>query len=214
MKPISLDNLTTAHAERISHPGSKLALRKLDPTTYVLCDPISEAPLYGFTTIALSPFLNSNEREILDVQLIELRTKYGAPAIKSMELRLKLTDGWTATLTAMDNVFIALKSRQTAPDLSYFDTPKDAFGIPAAPPFTSMLLTGRLVDRIDLISDGINPEYLVRNLWCEYQLVLEASFETAAQMEIDGEHMKFAIKEYSNGLVLFDISTPPNLNNK
>lgn len=214
MKPISLDNLTTAHAERISPPGSKLALRKLDPTTYVLCDPISEAPLYGFTTIALTPFLNSNEREILDVQVVEVVTKYGAPSPKGMELRLKLTEGWTATLTALDNIFIALKSRQTAPDPSYFNTPSDAFKTPQIPPFTSMLLTGRLVDRIDLVAGDSSPEYLVRNLWREYQLVLEATFETATQMEIDGEHMKFAIKEYSNGLVLFDIAAPPNLNNK
>lgn len=198
-----------AKAKTLTSPNSSLSLKQLDPLTYFISDPISGTPLYAFKSVSLSPFLCGNQREILDAQVVVIRTKYGQPLPQNVELRLKLTDGWTATLTELGNIFIAHKSRQSSPDPSYFHTPVDAFRTPSTPPFTSMLLSGRLVDRIEFIAGDSSPEYFIRNLWCEYQLILEAKFETAVQMEIDGEHMRFAIKEFSNGFVLFDTCTTP-----
>jgi hypothetical protein len=84
--------------------------------------------------------------------------------------------------------------------------PHQIWDIPRKVPYSLMLMTHRLVDRINEIGkEQQQMLQLVYMIWRDYRLEIDCELSTGEKISIDGEFLKYTAKRFSNELVLFDL---------
>lgn len=206
MNKIDLKTLNWANAQVISKGCSKIQLMRISPMTFILYDQKNRTPMIAFESPALAYFDDQNHEDIHEVFMVDQHVTLGGNAQTIPEVHLILADKKLVILTEHDRLYIATEQKTKISDLSSLFSPYKMWGIEPKAPYAFMLLTERLVDYIDDISEEGQQQQLVYVIWRDYELERRKDPESEAKLLIAGEFTSFSAKPFNKFLVVFDLT--------
>lgn len=205
MKNLDLTQLNWANSKVISKGASRIKLMHIPPMTFVLYNPKTRTPLVAIESPALTYFNDQPHEEIHDVFMVEQQVILGGNAQTVSEIHLILADKTLIILTDHDRLYIAKEQKTKIRELSSLYSPYKMWGIEPKAPYAFMLLTDRLVDYIDDISEEGQQQQLVYVIWRDYDLAQRKGSDPENKLVIDGEFTRFTAKKFNKVLVVFDL---------
>ncbi|CAA6679296.1 MULTISPECIES: hypothetical protein [unclassified Lentimonas] len=206
MNKIDLKTLNWANAQIISKGAARTQLMRIPPMTFILYDQKAKKPLIAFESPSLAYFHDHNNEDIHEVFMVTQHVTHDCIARTLSEVHLTLADQTLVILTEFDRLFIAREQRTKVHELSSLNSPYKMWGIEPKAPYAFMLLTERLVDYIDDISEEGQQQQLVYVIWRDYELERRKDPESDARLVIDGEFIRFSAKRFNTVLVVFDLT--------
>lgn len=206
MNKIDLKTLNWANAQVISKGCSKIQLMRISPMTFILYDQKNRTPMIAFESPALAYFGDQNHEDIHEVIMVDQHVTLGGNAQTISEVHLILADKKLVILTEHDRLYIATEQKTKISELTSLFSPYKMWGIELKAPYAFMLLSERLVDYIDDISEEGQQQQLVYVIWRDYELERRKDPESDARLVIEGEFTRFSAKPFNTVLVVFDLT--------
>lgn len=157
--------------------------------------------LLAFRSSSLAAFLDEHHTLYRSFILLNARCAIGPESAGGLMLILKSSDGTHVFLNEQDEIRVAKRWKPK------FLTATKAWGMPPDGHLARMLLSPRLVARVEELSlddETTSRRQILLLMFKEYQL-LKASQETCDPIRITGEHFRFEAKPYNTALTLFDL---------
>ena len=161
---------------------------------------------YAFKSSALTKYVKDNGDKFISAWLSVQDQALNPRSKGQLELHLITKNRDEVILSEHDQLKIATNYTPTEKStrLSMY-APHQIWDIPRKVPYSLMLMTHRLVDRIDEIGKKHQMLQVVYMIWRDYRLEIDGELATGEKININGEFLKYTAKRFSNELVLFDL---------
>lgn len=177
---------------------------QVTPITYAIVEKRSKDLLFAFASSALARFFAANETvEVRDVFYIRNEVIFSTQPWPEKTLYIQLKTSRAIVLDSYDHLYVQESFRSLNSTRSLLISPHKMWGASPFRHFDVMLLTDRLVQTIESISDEGQQLHLVHILWQEFRLEIGTTPPTE-RIEITGEFMQFSVRPF-NFLFVFDL---------
>ena len=201
MKPISLSPSTIGNSKIISSDDSKIEVRCQMPDTFVLIDKEMHRAIHCFESVNMSRLVSEQKCLILNATLRRIMTGDDA----DHELLIEFISGKRFVLSTSGRIHEITAYRSGFPGAALAYAPQSIWQIPDYRIPLKMILTGRLIDRInELSAEGTQIE-LINLLNDKYSKMHSGANSTEIQVEIDNHHLKCLIIDFER-VSLFDLN--------
>jgi hypothetical protein len=158
--------------------------------------------LLAFRSSSLAAFLDERRIFFESFILLNAACAIGPESAGGLMLILKSNDGSQVLLNEQDEIQIACRWKPKVL------TATNAWGMPPNGHLARMLLSPRLVARIEELSledETTSRCQMLLLIYKEYQIEIASRKKPSEPIEIDGEHFKFKAKPYNRALTFFDL---------
>lgn len=158
--------------------------------------------LFSFRSSSLAVFLDEHQTHFGSFILVSAACAIGPDSAGGLMLILRSNDGTQFLLNEQDEIRIA---RRWKPKVL---TATKAWGMPPDGHLSRMLLSPRLVARIEELSlenETTSRRQILLLMYREYQILRATQQTTSEPIQITGEHFQFEAKPYNTALTIFDL---------
>lgn len=181
-------------------PFSKLKLNKCAKNEYAITKDYHV--LHVFESRSLSKlFACEGRKKLRWIRLIERSTQHGSGAKRVSELHFQFCDRRKFILDERDRLFAL--NEVTPKDTLH--SPYGLWGLVPNEPIIHMILTCRMVDRIESLAHEDQIEHVLRTFWKDWTLFRKQHPPITRSVKIRGEFGSFKAKPINSVMVKFDI---------
>ncbi|PXA04010.1 hypothetical protein DDZ13_08165 [Coraliomargarita sinensis] len=174
--------------------------------TFAIVERKSGDLLFAFASSALARYIAENDSiEVLDVFFIRNEAMISSLPWPEKTLYIQLKTQRAIVLNTYDHLYVQDPYKSLNRTQSPLISPHKMWGATPFRHFDMMLLTDRLVETIESLSDEGQQLHLVHILWQDFRLAVEPPLLTE-RIVITGEFMEFSVKPL-RFLFVFDLVT-------
>ena len=203
MKKTSLTSSAIRNATVISDGNSPLEIRHQLPDVFVFIDKEMNRPIHCFQSVNMSRLLSDQKCSISNATFSERTVSMGEPVEPFHELFIELVNGKRFTLSSSGRIHEMTAFRSSFPAAALAYAPQSIWQIPNWEIPQRMLLTGRLIDEINILSQEGAQIEIINLLYAEYSKMYRGSNSTEIQVEIDRHQLNCLVLDFER-IRLFD----------
>lgn len=200
MKETKISPINPSKIKVLTIPASLLKLNKCAKNEYAITK--GYHVLHVFESRSLSKlFAREGRKKLRWIRLIERSTQHGSGSKRLIELHFQFCDGRKFILDERDRIFAVneVTSKETP------HSPCGLWGLVPNEPIIHMILTGRMVDRVESLAQEDQIEHVLRTYWKDWTLLQRTPLPLNRSMKIRGEFGSFKAKRINSVMVKFDL---------
>lgn len=202
MTPIDLEVLYLDEFTALTEEVNDTRLVHVEGIRFAILGPIN-CVLFAFESIALAAYIRDNQPDFKSFRFAQTRRAAGAGPDDQRVLFI-MSENRGILLNERDEIAL-LESGQTQPKLA---SATKAFGLPPTKHLALILMTERLINKVEAVSDSHGPT-IEQILYLMYRESVKTRRSVSGHGQpVAGEHFIFETRPFNDHLTVFDLVEP------